>query len=252
MVIPNFFITFVRHIFHTSHTLHAPPLARDGIALHLPATRHHTPLMAHALPHALSARDCLTRCTSQGLCHTRHTHAMHPRPHSTHALRATTLAKGYATRATHTLRILVLTAHSPSALPPLTRAMPHAPHTRYASSPSQHTRPPCYHPSQRAMPHAPHTRYASSPSQHTRPPRYHPSQGTTPCRATTKHESHAPPRTHAPASFLRRKREPHNNQNITYYNITCNVYPNRSKDYTKKRGNLFLYRLNLLSLHDES
>ena len=41
-------------------------------------------------------------------------------------------------------------------------------------------------------------------------------------------------------------------QNITYYNITCNVYPNRSKDYTKKRGNLFLYRLNLLSLHDES
>jgi len=41
-------------------------------------------------------------------------------------------------------------------------------------------------------------------------------------------------------------------QNITYYNITCNVYSNRSKDYTKKRGNLFLYRLNLLSLHDES
>ena len=252
MVIPNFFITFVRHIFHTSHTLHAPPLAREGIALHHPATRHHTPLMAHALPHALRTRDSLTRCTSQGLCHTRyahtthprphsthalrattprkglchtrHTHATHPRPHSTLALRATTPHKGYATRATHTLCILALTAHTPSVLPPLTRAMPHAPHTRYASSPSQHTRPPCYHPSQRAMP----------------------------CRATTKHESHAPPRTHAPASFLRRKREPHNNQNITYYNITCNVYPNRSKDYTKKRGNLFLYRLNLLSLHDES
>ena len=157
---------------------------------------HYTPLMAHALPHALSARDCLTRCTSQGLCHTRHTHATHPRPHSTLALRATTPHKGYATRATHTLCILALTAHSPSTLSPLARAMP--------------------------------------------------------CRATTKHESHAPPRTHAPASFLRRKREPHNNQNITYYNITCNVYPNRSKDYTKKRGNLFLYRLNLLSLHDES
>ena len=224
MVIPNFFITFVRHIFHTSHTLHAPPLARDGIALHHPATRHHTPLMAHALPHALSARDCLTHCTSQGYA-TRATHTLCILALTAHTPSVLPpLAKGYATRATHTLRILVLTAHSPSALPPLTRAMPHAPHTRYASSPSQHTRPPCYHPSQRAMP----------------------------CRATTKHESHAPPRTHAPASFLRRKREPHNNQNITYYNITCNVYPNRSKDYTKKRGNLFLYRLNLLSLHDES
>ena len=168
------------------------PLARDGIALHHPATRHHTPLMH-------------TRCL------TRHAHALHiakgyahaPRTrHASSSLTAHTpsvlppLAKGYATRATHTLCILALTAHSPSTLSPLARAMP--------------------------------------------------------CRATTKHESHAPPRTHAPASFLRRKREPHNNQNITYYNITCNVYPNRSKDYTKKRGNLFLYRLNLLSLHDES
>ena len=156
------------------------PLARDGIALHHPATRHHTPLMAHALPHALSARDCLTRCTSQGLCHTRppryhpsqraththHTHATHPRPHSTHALRATTPSQGLC----HT----------------------HAPRAKCCNA------------------------FPCSPS------------------------------------FLRRKREPHNNQNITYYNITCNVYPNRSKDYTKKRGNLFLYRLNLLSLHDES
>ena len=149
--------------------------------------------MAHALPHALSARDCLTHCTSQGLC-----------SRATHTLRILALTaptpsalpfplQGYATRATHTLRILVLTAHSPSALPPLTRAMPHAPHTRYASSPSQHTRPPCYHPSQRAMPHAPHTRYASSSSQHTRPPRYHPSQGL--CHTRHTHAMH--PRPHS-------------------------------------------------------
>ena len=131
MVIPNFFITFVRHIFHTSHTLHAPLSRETASPCTHPATRHHTPLMAHALPHALSARDCLTRCTSQGLCHTRHTHATHPRPHSTHALRA---------------------------IPPSQRAMPHAPHTRYASSSSQHTRPPCYHPLARAMPHTRPTR----------------------------------------------------------------------------------------------
>ena len=172
--------------------------------------------MAHALPHALSARDCLTRCTSQGLCHTRHTHATHPRPHSTHALRATTPRKELRTRTTHTLRILALrattprkelrtrtthtlrthalTAHTPSVLPPPSQGLCHT--------------------------HAPRAKCCNA----------------FPCSP----------------SFLRRKREPHNNQNITYYNITCNVYPNRSKDYTKKRGNLFLYRLNLLSLHDES
>ena len=223
MVIPNFFITFVRHSFHTSHPLHAP-LSRETASpcttlppgTTLPScTRAASRIKRTRLPHTLHlARLCHTRHTHamhprphsthalrattprKELCHTRHTHATHPRPHSTLALRATTPHKGYATRATHTLCILALTAHSPSTLSPLARAMP--------------------------------------------------------CRATTKHESHAPPRTHAPASFLRRKREPHNNQNITYYNITCNVYPNRSKDYTKKRGNLFLYRLNLLSLHDES
>ena len=150
--------------------------------------------------------------------------------------------------------------------------MPHAPHTRYAPTPSQHTRPPRYHPSQglchaalppsmkatllhaptpsvlpppvRAMPHAPRTRYASSPSQHPRP-----RKGLCHTHAPRAKCCNAFP---CSPSFLRRKREPHNNQNITYYNITCNVYPNRSKDYTKKRGNLFLYRLNLLSLHDES
>ena len=150
--------------------------------------------MAHALPHALSARDCLTRCTSQGLCHTRHTHATHPRPHSTHALRATTPRKELRTRTTHTLRTHALTAHTPSVLPPPSQGLCHT--------------------------HAPRAKCCNA----------------FPCSP----------------SFLRRKREPHNNQNITYYNITCNVYPNRSKDYTKKRGNLFLYRLNLLSLHDES
>ena len=103
--------------------------------------------MAHALPHALRTRDSLTRCTSQGLCHTRYAHTTHPRP------------------------------------------------PRYP--------PPC-----KAMPHAPHTRYASSPSQHTRPPRYHPSQRTTPCRATTKHESHTPPRTHAPQVFCEESASP--------------------------------------------
>ena len=93
--------------------------------------------MAHALPHAISARDCLTRCTSQGLCHTRHTHAMHPRPHSTHALRATTLAKGYATRATHTLRILALTAHTPLRATPLAKGYA----TRATTKHESHTPP---------------------------------------------------------------------------------------------------------------
>ena len=189
MVIPNLFITFVRHSFHTSHSLYIPS-----------RKRRHRP--APFLPPGATLPSWHTRCL---------THTRTRLPHTLH------LAKGYATRATHTLRILALTAHTPSVLPPLARAAP--------------------------------------------------------CRATTKHESHTPPRTLAPAKgyathaatnapkaplplhplyFLRRKREPHNNQNITYYNITCNVYPNRSKDYTKKRGNLFLYRLNLLSLHDES
>ena len=180
MVIPNFFITFVRHSFHTSHPLHIPSRERR----HRPAPPcHQAPhsFMAHALPHALSARDCLTRCTSQGLCHTRHTHATHPRPHSTLALRATTPRKGLrhmrhahcSSRITHTrlhprphstlalratpsqglrhatlpssMKATLLHAHSPSALPPLTRA--------------------------------------------------------TPCHATTKHESHTPPRTLAPQVF---------------------------------------------------
>ena len=156
MVIPNFFITFVRHSFHTSHPLHIPSRERR----HRPAPPcHQAPHFphAHVLPHALSARDCLTRCTSQGLCHTRHTHATHPRPHSTHALRATTPLQGYATRATHTLHTLALTAHASSALPPLakgyaTRAT-HALRILALTAPSPSALPPlardyampCYH-----------------------------------------------------------------------------------------------------------
>ena len=187
MVFPNFFITFVRHSFHTSHSLHIPSRERRH-RLHHPATRRHTPLTAHALPHALRTRGSLARCTSQKAMLTRHTHATHPRPPRSHP----------SQRATHT-------HHT------------HATHPR---------------------PHSTHALRATTPSQglcHTRAPRAK-CCNAFPCSP----------------SFLRRKREPHNNQNITYYNITCNVYPNRSKDYTKKRGNLFLYRLNLLSLHDES
>ena len=120
MVIPNFFITFVRHSFHTSHSLYIPS-----------RKRRHRP--APFLPPGATLPSWHTRCL---------THTRTRLPHTLH------LAKGYATRATHTLRILALTAHTPSVLPPLARAAPHAPRTRYASSPSQHTRPPCYHPSQ--------------------------------------------------------------------------------------------------------
>ena len=118
MVIPNFFITFVRHSFHTSHSLHIPSRERRHRPAPFLPPGATPPLTAHALPHALRTRDCLTHCTSQramphaprtryaslpsqhprppryhprkGLRHTRHAHATHPRPHSTHALRATT------------------------------------------------------------------------------------------------------------------------------------------------------------------
>ena len=119
--------------------------------------------------------------------------------------RATTKHESHTPLRTHALR----------ATPPV-RAMPHAPRTRYASSPSQHPRP-----RKRAMPRTLLLMRLKRPSHYT------------------------------PSTFWEESASLHN-QNITYYNITCNVYPNRSKDYTKKRGNLFLYRLNLLSLHDES
>ena len=111
MVFPNFFITFVRHSFHAPPPAH-PPLAREGIALHRPATRHHTPLMAHALPHAT---------------HTRLTHALHLAKgyahalrilvsHSTHALHTTTPAKGYATHTPTRKNAAMLSLAAPSFL----------------------------------------------------------------------------------------------------------------------------------------
>ena len=126
MVIPNFFITFVRHSFHTSHSLHIPsrerrhrpaPFLPPGAT---PPSRH-----THCLTHYAHATASHT-APRKGLCHTRHAHATHPCPHSTLALRATTLAKGCATRATHTLRILALTAHTPSVLPPPRKGLRHA------------------------------------------------------------------------------------------------------------------------------
>ena len=95
MVFRNFFITFVRHSFHTSHPCTSPSRERR----HRPATRHHTPLMAHALPHALHL--------AKGLC-SRATHTLRILvPHTTHALHTTPPRKGLCSRATHTLRILV-------------------------------------------------------------------------------------------------------------------------------------------------
>ena len=130
MVFRNFFITFVRHSFHTSpHPAH-PPLARDGIALHRPTTRHHTPLMAHALhiakgyahaPRTRHASSSLTAHTPphynprKGLCHMRCSPSQHTRPphYNPH--------KGLCSRATHPSS---LTAHTPPTLQPPQRAMP--------------------------------------------------------------------------------------------------------------------------------
>ena len=76
MVFPNFFITFVRHSFHTSPPLHTPSRERRHRPAP-PATRHHTPLMAHALhiakgyAHATHSRAA----PRKGLC----SRATHPR-----------------------------------------------------------------------------------------------------------------------------------------------------------------------------
>ena len=102
MVIPNFFITFVRHSFHTSHSLHIP--SRE---------RRHRP--APFLPPGATTPSWHTRCL---------THTRTRLPHTLH------LAKGYA----------------------------HAPRTRYASSPSQHPRPP--HTTTPAKGYATHTSHA--------------------------------------------------------------------------------------------
>ena len=116
MVIPNFFITFARHSFHTSHPLHIP--SRE---------RRHRP-----------APPC------------------HQAPHSPHGTRAASRIK--RTRLPHALHLARAMPHTPSALPPLAKSYAHAPHTRYAPTPSQHTRPPCYHPP--AKGYATHTPHA--------------------------------------------------------------------------------------------
>ena len=117
MVFPNFFITFVKHSFHTSHPCTSPSRERR----HRPAPR---------LPPGTTLPSWHTRCTSQKAMLTRHAHATHPRLSQHTRPHTTTPAKSYA----------------------------HAPHTRYAPTPSQHTRPPCYHPLARAMPHTRPTR----------------------------------------------------------------------------------------------
>ena len=129
MVIPNFFITFVRHSFHTSHPLHIP--SRE---------RRHRP-----------APPC------------------HQAPHSPHGTRAASRIK--RTRLPHALH--------------LARAMPHAPHTRYAPTPSQHTRPPRYHPSQglchAALPPSMKATLLHAPTPSVLPPR----KGYATCAAHT-------------------------------------------------------------------
>ena len=132
MVFPNFFITFVRHSFHTSHPCTSPSRERR----HRPAPPYHQAphsLMAHALPRY--AHATLSRAAPRkGAMLTRHAHATHPRPsqhppptlqplakgyatraalsHSTHAPHTTTLAKGYATRAA-----LPHSTHAPHTTP---------------------------------------------------------------------------------------------------------------------------------------
>ena len=94
MVFPNFFITFVRHSFHTSHPCTSPSRERRH-------RLHHTPFMAHALPHATHTRLSHALHLAKGLC-SRATHT--PRilvSHSTYALHTTTPAKGYATHTPH-------------------------------------------------------------------------------------------------------------------------------------------------------
>ena len=167
MVIPNFFITFVRHSFHTSHPLHIPSRERR----HRPAPPcHQAPHSPHGtraasrikrtrLPHALHLARAMphaphTRYASSPsqhtrppryhplarLCHTRYAHTTHPRPHSTRVLRATTPRKGLChtrhARATHSRphSTLALRATTPrkglrhAVLPPSMKAtLLHAP-----------------------------------------------------------------------------------------------------------------------------
>ncbi len=108
MVIPNFFITFVRHSFHTSHPP-AHPLSRETAS---PCT---------TLPPDTTLPSC-TRAASR-IKRTRLPHALHlarAMPHAPHTRYAPTPSvlppprKELRTRATHTLCILALTAHTPA------------------------------------------------------------------------------------------------------------------------------------------
>ena len=120
MVFPNFFITFVRHSFHTSHPCTSPSRERR----HRPAPPYHQAphsLMAHALPRY--AHATLSRAAPRkGAMLTRHAHATHPRPSQHTPPTLQPLAKGYATRAA--------LPHSTHALPPPQRAMPRTRPTR--------------------------------------------------------------------------------------------------------------------------
>ena len=109
MVFPNFFITFVRHSFHTSPPLHIPPSRARG---HRPAPH---------LPPGTTLPSWHTRCL------TRHAHALH-------------IAKGYAHAPRTRHASSSLTAHTPPHYNPRKGLC----HTR--CSPSQHTRPPHYNP----------------------------------------------------------------------------------------------------------
>ena len=111
MVFPNFFITFVRHSFHTSHPC-TPPLARDGIAL-------------HRLPPGTTLPSWHMRCTSQKAMLTRHAHATHPRLSQHTRPHTTTPAKGYATRAA-----LPHTTHALHTTPPAKGYATHTPHAQ--------------------------------------------------------------------------------------------------------------------------
>ena len=128
MVFPNFFITFVRHSFHTSHPCTSP--SRETAS---PYT---------VLPPDTTLPSWHTRCL------TRHAHATHPRlsqrtrpphtttpakgyatcaalPHSTHTPHTTTPAKGYATYA-------ALPHSTTYALHTTTTAKGYATHTPHA------------------------------------------------------------------------------------------------------------------------
>ena len=140
MVFPNFFITFVRHSFHTSHPS-TSPLSRETAS-----PCHQTPHSPHGTRHAsramhtccTSQKAMLTRHASSSLtAHpptlqpsqkamlTRHAHATHPhlsqhtRPHTT------TPAKGYATRAA-----LPHTTHALHTTPPAKGYATHTPHAQ--------------------------------------------------------------------------------------------------------------------------